>query len=59
MTIAKAQAAARHYGCSIRSSNGEFRVNLSGGKEATAYYTNCLDDAVATARAMALEAKGA
>ena len=28
---------------------GEYRVNLAGGSESTAYYTNDLDDAFATA----------
>jgi hypothetical protein len=32
--------------------NGEYRVNFMGGKEATAYYTNDLQDAVNTAIAM-------
>lgn len=31
----------------------EYRVNYRNGKEATAYYTNDLEDAVGTGRAMA------
>jgi hypothetical protein len=33
----------------------EFRINFRGGKEATAYYTNDVDDALGTGRAMAKE----
>ena len=30
----------------------EYRVNFIGGREATAYYTTDLDDAIATGKAM-------
>lgn len=54
MNLKQAKAAAREVGCSLKSTEfGEYRVNLSGGKEATAYYTTDIDDAVGTARAMA------
>ena len=33
----------------------EYRVNFKGGKEATAYYTVDLEDAINTARAMVKE----
>lgn len=33
--------------------SGEFRVNFRGGREATAYYTDDLDDAFATGCSMA------
>jgi hypothetical protein len=37
----------------------EYRVNFRGGREATAYYTNDLDDGLQTGLAMARErAKG-
>lgn len=35
-----------------RTECDEWRVNYRGGSEATAYYTDDADDAVATARAM-------
>jgi len=34
---------------SLTKKEGEYRVNVKGGKEATAYYTNDLDDAIGTA----------
>ena len=39
--------------------SGEFRVNFRDGKEGTAYYTNDLDDAVATGKVMAFRYRGA
>lgn len=36
-----------------RSFDGEYCVNFRGGKEATAYYTESLDDAVETGEHMA------
>lgn len=33
----------------------EYRVNFKGGKEGTAYYTNDVDDAIGTGKAMAKE----
>lgn len=42
----------------LSSEWGEFRVNFKGGREATAYYTDDLDDAVATGRAMAENKSG-
>lgn len=36
----------------------EYRVNLPNGTEATAYYTEDASDAIATARAMALQRAG-
>jgi len=53
MTIAEAKAILRPLGVTLRHTVGEFRVNLAGGKEATAYYTDDINDAVATGRAMA------
>lgn len=35
-----------------KTEDGEYRVNLKGGKEATAYYTTDLYDALATGRIM-------
>jgi hypothetical protein len=48
--------AVRALGCSVQVLDGEIRVNLRGGSESTAYYTNDRDDAVATAKAMARHA---
>jgi hypothetical protein len=45
--------AIRALGLTASRRNGEWRVNLPGGSEATAYYTNDNDDALATAKAMA------
>lgn len=55
MTIREAQAIARSLGVTISrtSTPGEFRVNVRGGSEATAYYTDDIQDALDTARAMA------
>lgn len=50
-TEAKTQAAMS--GCTLkRTEDGEYRVALKGAGEASAYYTNDLQDAVGTARAM-------
>lgn len=38
----------------LRKRDGEYRVNFAGGKEATAYYTNDLEDAFATGVTMRL-----
>jgi hypothetical protein len=41
-------------GCTFRKTDWEeFRVNVAGGEEATAYYTTCLDDALTTGKHMA------
>lgn len=51
MTISEAKAKCRALGFSLRKKDGEYRLNLVSGTEATAYYTNDLDDAVGTALA--------
>lgn len=48
MTIREAKAELRKVGVTLNKRNGEFRVNLAGGSEATAYYTDDLDDAYCT-----------
>ncbi len=54
MTLARARMILRALGLVIRRENdGEYRINFQGGDEATAYYTNDLDDAVGTGRDMA------
>lgn len=48
--------AIKSLGMTVRKTEyDEFRVNIKGGTEATAYYTNDLDDALATARQMKLQ----
>lgn len=42
-------------GLTFRHRDGEFRVNYRGGTESTAYYTDDLEDARDTGRAMAAE----
>lgn len=52
MTLGEARTAIRTQAPSIafrKTEYGEYRVNFRGGREATAYYTNDLADAVATA----------
>lgn len=57
-TYKQARDAIHDVGCTIRRTQcDEWRVNLVGGTEATAYYAGSLDDAVNTARAMAKPAE--
>jgi hypothetical protein len=58
MTTKEAKTAAAAVGAILTKTDGEYRVVLKGGTEASAYYTNDVDDAVATARAMAKRANG-
>jgi len=51
-------AAIRALGLTISKCNGEYRVAFPGpGNEASAYYTNDLQDALNTARAMHAHAR--
>lgn len=50
MTIREAQTIARENGYTLRKRDGEYRVNKTGGEEATAHYTDDLDDAIGTVR---------
>lgn len=52
-SFGEARAEARTLGCSLRRKDGEYRVNFLHGDEATAYYTDDLQDALGTARLMA------
>jgi hypothetical protein len=56
MTLAEAKRRALAYECTLTADgsrfNPEYRVNLRGAPEATAYYTDDLDDAVAAAKSM-------
>lgn len=56
LTVLATKDEIRATGCTARYKDGEWRVNLPGGTEATAYYTNDGDDAIATARCMARQA---
>ena len=53
MTIKNAQKILAEIGVSLRKTDcGEFRVNFKGGREDSAYYTNCIHDAIETGKAM-------
>lgn len=52
MTLATAKQFLSTMGMKITKSNDEYRVNFKNGNEATAYYTDDLDDAVNTGIAM-------
>lgn len=51
-TIKAAQADLRSIGMTLSHDDGEYRVNFIGGREATAYYTTDLSDAISTATQM-------
>lgn len=53
LAAAKARLAPLGVTINWKASTDEYRVNFIGGKEATAYYTNDLRDAVGTGEAMA------
>jgi hypothetical protein len=57
MSIAQAFKAIRSAGAEARYEDGEWRVNLKKGREATAYYTTDREDAVDTAIAMVARQK--
>lgn len=52
-TLEQARAQLAPLGVVLTKSDGEYRVNFKGGAEATAYYTDDLNDAVGTGKAMA------
>lgn len=59
VTVAQVRDELAKLGISFRRTQfGEFRVNFAGGREATAYYTNDLDDALATGRKLAAIREG-
>jgi hypothetical protein len=58
MTLSDAKKIVAAVGCTLSKSDGEYRVNLRGHGEATAYYTNDLQDAVNTAKTMAARGAG-
>ncbi len=51
MTRTAARQILAALGYTLRTVDGEHRVNASGAGEAMAFYTDCLQDAVDTARA--------
>lgn len=55
LTLKHAMALVRQHGFTLRNTGDDYRVNVRGGSEATAYYTDDLQDAVDTAAAMARE----
>ncbi len=52
LTDKEAQKQIRALGAIVKRVDGEYKVNVPGGTEATAYYTDDKKDAVGTARAM-------
>jgi plasmid stabilization system protein ParE len=54
MTLAQAKSIARHLGITLRQlRSGGYRVNFRDGTEATAHYTQSLEDAAREAVEMA------
>lgn len=57
-TFAEGKRELRELGITLtKNQHGEYRVNFVGGSEATAYYTDSLDDAVNTGHSMATRPK--
>jgi hypothetical protein len=57
LTIANVRKELRVLGIVLTRTDCEFRVNYARGSEATAYYTNDLDDAFGTGKLMAGSAR--
>ena len=53
VTLAEARVTLRDAGVALSKRDGEYRVNFLGGREASAYYTNDLVDAIRTGLDMA------
>jgi hypothetical protein len=53
MTIKQAQQTLREWGITLKKTGGEYRVNYRDGQEATACYTDDLEDAIGTGKDMA------
>lgn len=51
-TFERAKLYLRQWNITLSKKDGEYRVNFAGGSESTAYYTNDLEDAIQTGRAM-------
>ena len=54
MTIKQATFELRQVGVTLRKKDGEYRVNVKGASEVTAYYTTDINDAVQTGLRMVL-----
>jgi hypothetical protein len=57
-TLADLRASLAEVGCTVRKDGAEYRVNFKGGSEATAYYTDDMQDARDTGHAMAARKVG-
>ena len=53
ITLKDAKELLRAYALTINKKDDEYRVNYLGGKEETAYYTDDIEDAIATGKMMA------
>ncbi len=52
MTLADGKKHLRALGLVLAKKDGEYRVNLRGGREGTAYYTDDLSDAIMTGESL-------
>jgi hypothetical protein len=60
LTLAQARAALAQLGLVLKKTEwGDYRINWPKAREETAYYTDELDDAVATGKRMVMVAAGA
>lgn len=57
LTLRDAKRELAEHGIAISKGDDDYRVNFRGGREATAYYTNDIDDAVTTGIRMAAEGR--
>lgn len=55
MTMKQAREKIAPHNLVLKHEDGEYRINIRNGREATAYYTNDLDDAVSTGIVMAVK----
>ncbi len=58
MTLQQAREYLRGFGIWINKRHGEYRVNVLGGQETEAYYTDNLADAIETGRTMSASVQG-
>jgi hypothetical protein len=56
ITLKQAKSELKAIGFTITKRNNEYRINHTSGTEATAYYTDDIEDAIATARASVIPA---
>jgi len=50
ITFSEAKAILADLGFTLSKREGEYRLNIANGKEETAYYTDCLEDAIGSAK---------